>query len=459
MIIGTETFTDDRTIETYIENKILLSRDCTLDNTDMTAQRIQVHECTMNVQSGSGVNSWYLESNLNFKLISGFDYEIELRADILYAWIVQEHWINPHDVWTIPSGVWNIPFTTNVRISDRTRPYDDPTISIRITDPLNQGLTYPVVFKLFQIVPETRIYTDCNGEDQEFNQEFSNHSSTIFIHTNDFGDTGQDADYGTRDYDYLSVRDIPSCSTFKKFNQAQISAINNIQLANIYLESGDKYAYVSSSQTTIVPILFDEVKIVGATTNSYPGIWDNDTLTPPVYHLISLPIGIWSFDLYTVGVLTTNPGTVPIYISIRYNYEDTPCDCDCEPPCPDGKLEIKWTDHCGDVQTTLIKSQIHKGSYKMSGEGYTTFSGEEIHPILYTKSEYVLSIMEYSDAIYQGILYLIATNKKIEVNGVEYSIKKESFDPSWDNLSQFGDVDIILVKNETLRTIKRGCCE
>ncbi len=141
----------------------------------------------------------------------------------------------------------------------------------------------------------------------------------------------------------------------------------------------------------------------------------------------------------------------------EYEYEC--CECSAfEPYCGNDSVIVKFVNNCGDNIILKMKGKLQFGTYKITGDEFTTYSGERIRPTTNIEAQYNLVIFEYSDAFFLAIQDLIANNLTMKIGAYEYYFFTNDITPTWDNFSEYGFATIALVRKDTIKKIRRNCC-
>ena len=134
------------------------------------------------------------------------------------------------------------------------------------------------------------------------------------------------------------------------------------------------------------------------------------------------------------------------------------CPCQDVDFCGADKVKIEFTNNCNELIKLVIKGKLQGGTYKITGDEFTTYSGERIRPTTNIEAQYNLVIFEYSDAFFLAIQDLIANNLTIKIGAYEYYFFTNDITPTWDNFSEYGFATIALVRKDTIKKIRRNCC-
>lgn len=165
----------------------------------------------------------------------------------------------------------------------------------------------------------------------------------------------------------------------------------------------------------------------------------------------------------TLSGLNCDPITITsgkMTLLLTDNGNDLNC-CACNSNldlCASDTVELKFYQNCGDIEKIKIKGKLQGGTYKITGDEFTTYSGERIRPTTNIEAQYNLVIFEYSDAFFLAIQDLIANNLTIKIGAYEYYFFTNDIVPTWDNFSEYGFATIPLVRKDTIKKIRRNCC-
>ena len=458
MRIGNFNFQDDRTVTPY-EERYIEDESCYLEVADMVLSEIKVHEFEYNVfNSTFGLISVTknLLTNQGIILDDNSDYRFIITLSALTTLPLPtsiDLEINPNGTLWHPTTLSPSSLTYSEKYSSVAAAYN---ASIRIDT--NSGTRHGVKVKveILQIVPETRKYLICNGQYEEVSIPFVSFPIQKDL-SSTFGGALTTQYYYVRKFRTSGTISIPNHRSFEKYNETTL--ICNITIAqNYFVDYGIKpiNVYLMNGYP-IGTEYMDEVNITDVATSTVT----NFTPIPPA---IGTPRVFADYNFSTVGfytlsiLYTSSVSTVTrVMLSVRYAYESSTSECPCL-VCRDGNLlDVSWTNDCDETFNTSIEGSLQAGNYKIEGEGFQNSRGDEIYPVVSTQSEYILAIHRYSDAVFQGLTHLIASNKLVTINGADYRVKIDGITPKWNEWHTYGNIELTLVKVDSIKTYKRGC--
>jgi hypothetical protein len=135
--------------------------------------------------------------------------------------------------------------------------------------------------------------------------------------------------------------------------------------------------------------------------------------------------------------------------------ECCPCQSDF---CGADFVNIEFINNCGETIKLAIKGKLQGGIYKIQGDAFSTYAGQRIRPITNIEAQYTLIIFQYSDAFFLAIQDIIANNLTIKIGAFEYYFETADIAPTWDNLSEYGFASITLIRKDTIKKVRRNCC-
>lgn len=464
MKIGNLIFQDDRTVtpyeERYIEDEV-----CIVDPADMTMREIKVHEFEYTVSNLSGSPASITKSfatDYGLELSGDHDYKIKItlsNSGIVSLPTSIDCKIRPHGSLFLPTMLTPSVLTYEDIFSSLNGAYN---FSIRLDSSHSGSIPHAVKVKVevIQIVPESRRYLNCVGEYEVVVQPNDVLTLTKNVYST-FGGSVTTHPFDYRVYETVGDVSVPACSAQEIYNEAVI--ISNHAVAQNY--------WLLNQQIPInVELLdgypggmefMDEVNITDVATSAVTNFTEFHTPIPPA---IVTPQVFAEYDINTAWFHTIqvkyqgSPFTVTrVQLTLRYNYSTGTCECPCL-VCRDGDLlHVSWTNDCDETFSTSIEGSLQAGNYKIEGEGFQNSRGDEIYPVVSTQSEYTLAIHRYSDAVFQGLTHLIASNKLVTINGAEYRVKLDGITPKWNEWHTYGNIELTLIKVDSIKTYKRGC--
>jgi hypothetical protein len=135
--------------------------------------------------------------------------------------------------------------------------------------------------------------------------------------------------------------------------------------------------------------------------------------------------------------------------------ECCPCQSDF---CGADFVNIEFINNCGETIKLAIKGKLQGGIYKIQGDAFSTYAGQRIRPITNIEAQYTLIIFQYSDAFFLALQDIIANNLTIKIGAFEYYFETADIAPTWDNMSEYGFASITLIRKDTIKKIRRNCC-
>lgn len=172
-------------------------------------------------------------------------------------------------------------------------------------------------------------------------------------------------------------------------------------------------------------------------------------------------------DSYDVNTLyykekDTYPIVLPPLVYIKFisgtEEREISFDCVCNQDTLCGYNYIEFYQNCGSRYDLVADFGIYNGKYEYSTKNFTGLNGQIVYPSVSQQAVYNLVFDMYSDSFYLELMDLIANNNYININGFEYYIKKETFEPSYQNPDDFAQVSIEVIRKDTIKTTKRNCC-
>jgi hypothetical protein len=150
-------------------------------------------------------------------------------------------------------------------------------------------------------------------------------------------------------------------------------------------------------------------------------------------------------------------------IKFRYDVLNSDCPCECADQC--GGINVIFNQSCGTSYGLRFNLSIQDGKYNIDGDSFTQ-GGQIVRPITKTKATYDFVISEYSDETFELLMNLIADNLSIDVvddidplnPNTRYYIDTDSLNPSWNFNSKLGSVIIPVIKETSISTKRKNCC-
>ncbi len=323
------------------------------------------------------------------------------------------------------------------------------------------GLLYSVeiYFSVYQLVPATIEIELCGGGSTTNITVLDEEYIYIPIWTSEFEERVL-AKF--RKTNYIPDEQImpSSCNSYKIYFQSFIpSSPNTLQVdKSFFIDEGAYETKILVSNP--LPIQMD-YKLYDGTSNylvlqsDVSGLVDwTDLITPLPTTNLSLQVWNGLNQELTYGTSLIN---------LRYDLREDNCPCECSEDC--GGINVIFNQNCGTSYGLRFNLSIQDGKYTVEGESVTQ-GGQLIKPITKTKATYDFVITDYSDETYQLLMELISDNLNIDVvdnidplyPNTRYYIDTESLDVGWNFNSKLGSLTIPVIKESSMKTKRRNCC-
>ena len=264
-----------------------------------------------------------------------------------------------------------------------------------------------------------------------------------------------------RDQTYIPDPSImpTSCNDYRIYFDAVIASSANTLTAgkSFFIDAMANETQISVSNPLGVPldiIFFDGTNYLFAQSDA-TGFVDWTGLNIPLpTTILNLQVWIGATQQILYGAST---------IKFRYDVLDSDCPCECADEC--GGINVIFNQSCGTSYGLRFNLSIQDGKYNIDGDSFTQ-GGQIVRPITKTKATYDLVLSEYSDETFELLMNLIADNLNIDVvddidplnPNTRYYIDTDSLNPSWNFNSKLGSVIIPVIKETSISTKRKNCC-
>jgi hypothetical protein len=326
-----------------------------------------------------------------------------------------------------------------------------------INNPSGTPFQVSIDVSIYQLVPATVEIDICNGGITTNLTQLQQES--IFVPSEDpmeFGNV-----IYNRSLTYIPNPSImpTSCEDYRIYFDAIIASSANTLTAGklFFIDAMANETQISVANPLGVPldiIFFDGTNYLFAQSDS-TGFVDWTGLNIP------LPTTILNLQVWIGATQLTSYGTSTI--KFRYDVLNSDCPCECDDNC--GGINVIFNQSCGTSYGLHFNLAIQDGKYNVAGESFTQ-GGQIIKPITKTKATYDFVITDYSDETFELLMNLIADNLNMEVvDNIDplnpntiYYIDTESLDVSWNFNSKLGSLTIPVIKESSISTRRKNCC-
>ena len=264
-----------------------------------------------------------------------------------------------------------------------------------------------------------------------------------------------------RDQTYIPDPSImpTSCNDYSIYFDAVIASSANTLTAgkSFFIDAMANETQISVANPLGVPldiIFFDGTNYLFAQSDA-TGFVDWTGLNIPLpTTILNLQVWIGATQQILYGAST---------IKFRYDVLNSDCPCECADQC--GGINVIFNQSCGTSYGLRFNLSIQDGKYNIDGDSFTQ-GGQIVRPITKTKATYDFVISEYSDETFELLMNLIADNLNIDVvddidplnPNTRYYINTDSLNPSWNFNSKLGSVIIPVIKETSISTKRKNCC-
>lgn len=275
----------------------------------------------------------------------------------------------------------------------------------------------------------------------------------------------RDADYDPADLGFEELAKMPqTCLGYSVYYESQILSSSFIVVPKTYYL--DQGIYQIKINIPIVPPKILEFRLFDGLVNQYLGFSDVNGLidwagwtppyAPPLTELNT------TLELWDGLTQETSSGEQNVYFRYDLDAYDCPCE-DCGGGC--GEINVNFYQSCGTVLPLKFNLSVQEGKYSIDGETFTQ-ANEIIRPVTKIKATYDFVISNYSDETFLLLMDLISDNIKIGViDNIDagspetfYYIDTEVLTPAWNFNSKLGDLVIPVIKENSIKTKRRNCC-
>lgn len=326
-----------------------------------------------------------------------------------------------------------------------------------INNPSGTAFQVSIDVSIYQLVPATVEIDICNGGITTNLTQLQQES--VFVPSEDpmvFGNV-----IYNRSLTYTPDPSImpTSCDSYRIYFDAIIASSANTLTAgkSFFIDAMANETQISVANPLGVPldiIFFDGTNYLFAQSDSTGFIdWTGLNIPLPTT-ILNLQVWIGATQLTSYGAST---------IKFRYDVLNSDCPCECDDNC--GGINVIFNQSCGTSYGLHFNLSIQDGKYNVAGESFTQ-GGQIIKPITKTKATYDFVITDYSDETFELLMNLIADNLNMEVvDNIDplnpntiYYIDTESLDVSWNFNSKLGSLTIPVIKESSISTRRKNCC-
>jgi hypothetical protein len=466
VLINGETYTSG--VSNVVDDFIEVSQTANCDGYDLTdfeSQYIQVDEFEFKVPYVTSFGRNVATIDFDLDLIIGKGYKVEV-TDIVrdtggslvpisgYVAISKDKsfWVES-DAYEFKSNAT----IGNVFIQDSTT---DEVAPLDLTAKIK-------VYKLSQYRVE---YTDCNGAKGIIEIENEIEPQTLdYVDAPNGSPATPSANYSDKiGVILINPTTSPQCTSSKLVQYTPFESTS--------YNSGFDFYY---NWANLASTAFLDIKIEGIDGYCELEIFNNSGASVALYNATPSPQtgterfqfngaeGYYKIVVNTAGAncdpLTTTP-TKLVMDLISQSPQNTDgsvlecCPCNEIDFCGSDFVEIEFINNCGETIKLAIKGKLQGGLYKIQGDAFSTYAGQRIRPITNIEAQYTLIIFQYSDAFFLALQDIIANNLTMKIGAFEYYFETADIAPTWDNLSEYGFASITLIRKDTIKKIRRNCC-
>lgn len=327
--------------------------------------------------------------------------------------------------------------------------------------------TFDYTVEIEQLIPATIEIDLCGGgtvthlttleEKSELIQVFQEGEPLGY----DVNSTYRDSNYDPFDIGNSEIAKMPqTCTGFRVYYIANI-------FSSPYVSPNEKTYWVENAVNEIkidIPIVPPKVldfKFDGSIASVFPYTSDANGLVDWTTFIGATTNENYTMELWDGLIQETSSGEQ--YVYLKYSLISSGCPCTNCADC--GDVNIIFYQSCGDQHGLKFNYVIQEGKYNIEGETFTQ-GNEIIRPISKIKASYDMVISDYSDETYLLLMELISDNIKIgiidniDVSNPEtfYYIDTELLTPNWNFNSKLGNLTIPLIKENSIKTKRRNCC-
>ena len=329
-----------------------------------------------------------------------------------------------------------------------------------INNPSGTAFQVSIDVSIYQLVPATVEIDICNGGITTNLTQLQQESYVVWLPIVLEGPLFPNVIY-KRSETYTPDPSImpTSCDSYRIYFDATIASSANTLTAgkSFFIDAMANETQISVANALGVPldiIFFDGTNYLFAQSDS-TGFVDWTGLNIP------LPTTILNLQVWIGATQSTSYGASTI--KFRYDILNSDCPCECADNC--GGTNVIFNQSCGTSYGLHFNLSIQDGKYNVAGESFTQ-GGQIIKPITKTKATYDFVITDYSDETFELLMNLIADNLNMEVvDNIDplnpntiYYIDTESLDVSWNFNSKLGSLTIPVIKESSISTRRKNCC-